>query len=368
MKRLCERLAIVGLGLIGGSVGMALRRAEVVGEITGIDTDPNTREDAVRMGAVHRATGDLAAGVRQAEVVVIATPVGQIPLVLQAMADHLAPGTLVTDVGSSKGSVFLAASETLPPGVVFIGGHPMAGSERGGIAAADPYLFENAFYVLTPTPEQEEHFLTRRLLELVKATGARPVFMDPWEHDRVVAAVSHLPHMVASALVNTLAQVASSEVYFSLAAGGFRDTTRIAGGDPFLWRDIFVSNKERVLEMIDAFQTALGSMRDMLAGGQEAELVAALDRARKVRQEIPAKVKGMLAPLCELVVVLADEPGAIGKVAILLAQEGINIVDIEILRVREGEGGTLRLGLGNRESVQRAVSVLRAAGFTARER
>ena len=116
MKRLCDRLAIVGLGLIGGSFGMALRRAEVVGEITGIDTDPNTREDAVRMGAVHRATGDLAAGVRQAEVVVIATPVGQIPLVLQAMADHLAPGTLVTDVGSSKGSVFWLPARLCLPG------------------------------------------------------------------------------------------------------------------------------------------------------------------------------------------------------------------------------------------------------------
>jgi prephenate dehydrogenase len=368
MSKLCQRLAIVGLGLIGGSFGMALRRADVVGEIIGIDTDPNAREDAVRMGAVHRAAGDLAMGIRQAEVVVIATPVGQIPRVLQAMAAHLAPGALVTDVGSSKGSVFLAAKEALPPGVVFIGGHPMAGSERGGIAAADPYLFENAFYVLTPTPEQKDHYLTGKLLELVQATGARPIFMDPWEHDRVVAAVSHLPHMVAAALVNTLAKAASSEVYFSLAAGGFRDTTRIAGGDPYLWRDIFLSNKERVLEMIDEFQGVIRSMRDMLALGQEAELVAALDDARKVRQEIPAKVKGMLAPLYELVVVLADEPGAIGRVAILLAQEGINIVDIEILRVREGEGGTLRLGLGNRESVQRAVSVLRAAGFTARER
>lgn len=368
MKQQFDRLAIIGLGLIGGSFGMALRRAGVVGEIIGIDTDPNTREDAVRMGAVDRSTADLPQGIRQAEVVVVATPVGQIPFVLRAMAPDLAPGTLVTDVGSSKGSVFLAATEALPPGVVFIGGHPMAGSERGGIAAANPYLFENAFYVLTPTPGQEHHFLTGRLLELVKSTGARPIFMDPWEHDRVVAAVSHLPHMVAAALVNTLAQVASSEVYFSLAAGGFRDTTRIAGGDPLLWRDIFLSNKERVLEMIDQFQAVLGSLRDMLASGQEKELVAALEDARRVRQEIPVKVKGMLAPLYELVVVLADEPGAIGRVAILLAQEGINIVDIEILRVREGEGGTLRLGLGNPESVQRAVSVLRAAGFTARER
>ena len=182
MSKLCQRLAIVGLGLIGGSFGMALRRADVVGEIIGIDTDPNAREDAVRMGAVHRAAGDLAMGIRQAEVVVIATPVGQIPRVLQAMAAHLAPGALVTDVGSSKGSVFLAAKEALPPGVVFIGGHPMAGSERGGIAADRAF---REYSMCSPTPEQRIT-ISRESCWSWSSHRSEAHFHGPWEHDRVV--------------------------------------------------------------------------------------------------------------------------------------------------------------------------------------
>ncbi|MGI6037871.1 MAG: prephenate dehydrogenase/arogenate dehydrogenase family protein [Limnochordia bacterium] len=362
-----KRLVIVGLGLIGGSLGLALKKGNIVEEIVGVDVDPASLQGAPVIGAVHWATEDLGAALDGAQLVVVATPVGQIPQVFSEMAPYLTPETLVTDVGSSKGMVVAAAQKHLPNPSQYIGGHPMAGSEQGGIAAAHAHLFENAYYVLTPLEGQIAGLEVLR--GLVKAVGAIPIIMSPEKHDQVVAATSHLPHLVAAVLVNTLQGVAAGEdIYYSLAAGGFRDTTRIAAGDPYLWRDIFFSNKAALLEILEAFEGELALLKDQITADSEAEVVKTLHRARRTRQTIPQRGKGILSPLYEIVITLVDKPGAICQVAFLLAEEGINIVDIEILRVREGEGGTLRLGLASATDVDRAMRVLQGAGFLVRER
>jgi prephenate dehydrogenase len=362
-----KRLTIIGLGLMGGSMGLALRQSGMIGELIGVDRDEEAMATALQIGAVHRVTRDLAEAVSQSEVVIVATPVSQITPIFRQVAPHLSPGTLVSDVGSSKGKIVQEARELFPPEITYIGGHPMAGSERGGIRSADPYLLENALYILTPW--EETTFLLEKLEGLVHAMGARSLILHPDHHDRVVAAVSHLPHLIAAVLVNTLAEAAQGDdVYLSLAAGGFRDTTRIASGDPYLWRDIFFSNKEPLLQMIEIFQQQIDLFKELLMGDGDEALVDFLVQARRIRQTIPEKTKGLLAPLFQIVVKLVDQPGAISQVAFLLAEEGINIIDIEILRIREGEGGTLCLGLDNSLDVEKAIDVLQQAGFSVGER
>ncbi|MFY9204095.1 MAG: prephenate dehydrogenase/arogenate dehydrogenase family protein, partial [Limnochordia bacterium] len=248
---------------------------------------------------------------------------------------------------------------------MFVGGHPMAGAEAGGVRRADPYLFENAYYILTPTEKTAPQALAA-MEELVKGIGAKPLFLDPQTHDLVVAAISHLPHLAAAALVQAAAAVdVEYPVTLALAAGGFKDTTRIASGDPSLWREICFSNKEQIITMIDHFVGYLAAMRQALAGDREQEFVDQLAKAKAVRDQIPAKMKGYWPFLDEVIVTIPDRPGTIGEVAAILGGASINIDDIEILRVREGEGGSLRLGFAKPGAAAAAVRILKEQGYAA---
>ena len=348
-------------------MGMALCRAPGIERVHGVARRADTVAEAVALGAVHAGTTDLREGVAGADVVVFATPVRSIaPLVAEA-APALAPGTVVTDVGSTKAELCRTLPPLLPEGVEYIGGHPMAGSERTGLGAADPYLYQNAIYILTPLRENQPGL--DKVLALVQAVGAQPLILDPEQHDRAVAAVSHLPHMVATALVLAVGQVAAEDPrVLALAAGGFRDTTRIASGDPVMWRDICLSNRGPLLEMLDRFRAVLDAAREAVARGDEDALMDHMTEARAVREQLPARRKGILSPMSELVVQLEDRPGAIHEVTGCIAAKGINIKDIEILRVREGEGGTLRLAFANDGDLQQALEQLAQRGFVARRR
>ncbi|HEX6971432.1 MAG TPA: prephenate dehydrogenase [Limnochordia bacterium] len=366
-------VAILGLGLIGGSLGMALRRpgaAERSYRVRGIARRAATLEEAAAVGAIDSGTLDPAEGVRGADVVVICTPVSAIISTLSTIAPHVSEHAVITDVGSTKREICAAAWELLPERPLFIGGHPLAGSERGGVLAADPYLFQNAVYVLTPPPRRpgaEDGM--QRLLALVRHIGADPLVLDPERHDRIVAAVSHLPHLVAAALVQTVVQASLEEpITLNLAAGGFRDTTRIASGPPDVWRDICLSNAGALLAALDRFQESLAAFKEAIAAGRAGELERLLSAAREGRGQIPLRAKGLLAPLWELVVQVPDRPGVLHAVTGILAEAQINIIDIEILRVREGEGGTLRLAVESPQALQRAVDLLVAAGYSARAR
>ncbi len=365
-KPLFKKVAIVGVGLIGGSLGLAINRKSMAGEVLGIGRSQKALETALECGAVHRASLSYDA-LEGCDLVVVATPVGSTIGVLSEISPCLAPGVLVTDVGSTKVQIIEKSASVLPEGVVFIGGHPMAGSEKEGIAGADPYLFENAFYVLTPrdgTPEDD----LLKLVRLVEGIGSRPVLMDPVEHDLSVAAVSHLPHLAAAALVNCLFDLPGSEKMSLLAAGGFRDTTRIAAGNAEMWRDIFLTNREFILEALSAFTRRLDEFREAVEVGDPVKIYRFLDRARTLKAGMPARTKGYLPALWEIVVTVPDRPGIIGRIAGILGDAGINISDIEILRVREGEGGTIRLAFASGEDQDRAVALIREAGIPAKKR
>jgi prephenate dehydrogenase len=278
------RLSIVGLGLLGGSVAKAARTASLAQEIVGVGRNPKSLEPALRERAVDRITTDLAEGVSGADMIVLATPVAtlerQLPAVWQAASSH----ALLTDVGSTKAGIVKAAEAlcaSRPLSVV--GSHPMAGSNLLGFSVARADLFSGARVILTPTDRTPAEPI-KRVTEFWEAMGGRVILMDPVTHDRAVAAISHLPHLVVDALV--AAVVDMDPRFLEVAARGFRDTTRIAASDPAVWREIFQQNREALGEAIAAFRGALGRLEGILAAGDDAAIESALEAIRKTRAEL----------------------------------------------------------------------------------
>jgi prephenate dehydrogenase len=354
---LFNRVVIIGVGLIGGSIGMGLRARGLAGTVTGVGRDDAKLRQAVDRGAVDNFVTDLRAGVTGADLVMVAVPVGSVVSVLRSVRPYLLPGTIVTDVGSCKAAIVTAAEDLIPPEVHFVGGHPMAGSEQTGIQGADRYLFEGAYYVLTPTPRTDRCAL-ERVRTLARKLGCRVIEMDPRGHDRAVAAVSHLPHLLACTLVNTVGRVPGSEKVLALAAGGYRDTTRVAAGDPEMWRDIFLANREMLRLELDRFRSELDFIERALDDGNLEQIQIWLREARYCRENLPVRMKGFLNDLYELTITISDRPGTIAAVASTLAAHGLNVSDIEILRVREGEGGTVRLAFSSEHERDQAADLL----------
>ncbi|MDH7480245.1 MAG: prephenate dehydrogenase/arogenate dehydrogenase family protein, partial [Syntrophomonadaceae bacterium] len=249
----------------------------------------------------------------------------------------------------------------LPPRIHAVGGHPMAGSERTGIGSADRYLFENAVYVLTPFNQAPAEAVDR-LAQLIGETGARVMVMDALTHDRAVAFISHLPHVLAYSLLSLVEESPEGKL---LAAGSFRDLTRVAAASSRLWEDILLSNRQEVVGAINAMIERLKGFRHDLRKGNRSGLGRRISSAQQVRASIPQLKKGLLPEAHEIIVMVPDRPGMIGLLGKWLGDRGINIVDLEILRVREGDGGTIRLGVPTAEAAQEAVETLNGQGIRA---
>ncbi len=360
-----KKIAIIGLGVIGASLGMALVETGNY-HVVGVDRDPLTLQIAEETKALTEGTRDCCEGVRGAHVVFLAVPIGEIFKVAEKIKDFVAPSTVITDVGSTKGLIVAKLEEIFSSR--FVGGHPMAGSEYAGIRGADRYLFENALYVVTPTPRTDSRALAE-LEEIVDEIGARSFYLSPQEHDYIVATVSHLPHLLAVSLMNYAGKLASNRPEtLLLAAGGFRDVTRIAAGHPSIWRDIYASNREYIINTCRQFREILRKMEDCLEQEDWDALAAALERARQEREKIPLKLRGFLPAVYEVVVTVPDRPGSIAHVTGILGKKGINIIDIEILRVREGDGGTIRLAFATEAEAELALHALREKGIIVKRR
>jgi prephenate dehydrogenase len=280
---LIEKLVICGVGLIGGSFALALRRAGVVRRIVGIGRSEASLARAVELGVIDEAAGEWAAALDGAEVVLLAPPVGQMDAVTAAMAPHLAPGTIVTDAGSTKRDVIEAVYRHLAAHLAtVVPAHPIAGAETSGVGAAFASLYDGRKVVVTPLPENEPAAV-QRVREIWEACGAQVHEMPPEEHDRVFAAVSHLPHLLAFGLVHDLAGRANAEQLFSFAASGFRDFTRIAGSHPEMWRDICIANRQALLAELDRYLAELASLRTLLLSGDGEQLERQFDEARQAR-------------------------------------------------------------------------------------
>ena len=258
------RVAILGLGLMGASLGMALRTAGAARLVIGYDAGLGVARRAHGRGAIDLACADVVEAVAGTELVILAAPIRAAPDLFAAIAPGLAPGAIVTDLCSVKGYLVACAERTLPEPSRFVGGHPMTGSERSGIEAARADLYDGCIWPLTPTQRTAPEAIAR-LSWMIGRLGATPLLLDPTEHDAAVALVSHLPRIAASALVLTAAQSASWPVAQQLAAGGFRDTTRVASGDPAMMLDICDANAPALLDGLDAYIEMLRSLRTQIA-------------------------------------------------------------------------------------------------------
>ena len=359
-----NRVALIGTGLIGGSIGIALRERRLVKEVTGFDRDRSSLEEALRKGAVDSTAESPAGAVRGANLVILAVPVSRTVELLKEIGPFAGEGTVITDVGSTKSRIMAETEGLVPPSVYFIGGHPMAGSEESGIGGADPGMLENTIYVLTPRPECPD-VVVEKLEQMLRETGAQPLILDPEVHDRVVASVSHLPQMVSAALVQSVAGAENMELVRTLAAGGFRDSTRIALSDPALWRDICLSNRGALDKALSSFRENIDTIQAYLAENDEEAIEEFFRQARDYRRSIPHRGRGILPELYEIIVLIRDTPGAIGHLAGLLGGAGINIDAIEILHVRELAGGSIRLGFRDVEQQQQALELLHKKSYSA---
>jgi len=280
------RLAVIGVGLIGGSLALALKAAGAVGEVVGIGRGLANLQTALALGVVDRITQDATDGVRDADLVFLATPVLTLPEVAAAIGPHLKPGAILTDGGSVKGSVAQAIEPLLPAGVHFVPGHPIAGTEKSGADAAFATLYRGRRCILTPTARTDSAALdlVRRVWQ---TAGSEVVLMDVEKHDRVLAAISHLPHMVAYSLVNAVGTYDRyEENILEYSAGGFRDFTRIASSDPTMWRDIAMSNRDALLEMMERFERFFAELKEDVRMGDGSRLFDFFQRSKESRDAI----------------------------------------------------------------------------------
>lgn len=278
-----SRLVIAGVGLIGGSFAAALKAAGVAQHIVGVGRRRESLQEALDLGLIDEIQLDWATALKGADFVLLAMPVGQMDAVMEAMAPHLEPHTLVTDGGSTKADVIQAIYRRLGHRIGrVVPAHPIAGAEKSGPAAAQAELYRDRKVVLTPLPENDSDAIDT-VRQVWAATGAQMHQMSPQEHDRVFAAVSHLPHLLSFGLVHDLAQRANAEQLFKYAASGFRDFTRIAGSHPEMWRDICMANRQALLAELDAYLSELAYLRALLMAGDGNALEALFAQAREAR-------------------------------------------------------------------------------------
>lgn len=357
-----KRVILIGVGLIGGSLGLALRGLPHPPRVIGVARHRETIEGALKKGAIDEGTTSVLDGVKGSDVVFVATPVSSIVDIIREIYEHLEPGTIITDVGSTKAGIVHAVEEFLPPHLHFIGGHPMTGSEQAGIDAASDSLFKNAYYLLTPTSRTDTEAF-QRLHSLLTAIGATVLAIDPDKHDKVVAAISHLPHVLSAALIGlTQKQMAETENLLLLAAGGFRDMTRIAAASPEIWTDICLENGVAILQAIEDFQRELGDLSELIRKRDGKKLARALEEARRARLNLPSILKKDLTRLWELSIPVADRPGVISDITLAIGRLGINVEDIEIVHATE-TSGVLRLVLSGEENARKAAAALREKGY-----
>ena len=363
-----QKIAFIGLGLIGGSFALALKKHRKGLFLIGYDK-PDVLKKALERKAIDEAAASIPEAVSDADLVMLAVPIGKILFFLTEIAPHLKHGSLVSDVGSVKSPIIRHAREVLPPSVTFIGGHPMAGSEKSGIHHADPYLFENATYALCPSPLVDAHTFMHRhetLTALIESVGARIIVLDADKHDRIAAVVSHLPQLLSVTLMNYAGNFnEEDDTYLRLAAGGFRDMTRIASSNYAMWKDIFAANNGPIMDVLTGFTAEVLKLRDTFVDQNHASLSHEFSQARSLRDLIPKNSKGFLRPLSDVYVYAEDKPGFLHKLTQVLHEASINIKDLELLKIREGIEGVFRIGFETQSIAEKAIEALRASAYEA---
>ncbi|MDV6377681.1 prephenate dehydrogenase [Sporosarcina sp. GW1-11] len=355
-------VSIIGLGLIGGSLGLALKRNPNV-HIIGFDRSYATADEAFRRGIIDTVAPSAKSACEQADFVVFATPVNTTVMLFEEAIDwDFKEHAIVTDTGSTKKPIMDAAIKLQEKGITFIGGHPMAGSHKSGVSAAMEHLFENAYYILTPSANTTEEQISL-LKTLFETTKAKLIVLQAEEHDRMTAIISHFPHIIASSLVGRLAAQEEGQPFVKkLAAGGFRDLTRIASADPVMWRDITIQNREELLSQVDGWLNEMTNIREMLVDNNPDRIFDFFAQAKIYRDQLPSTsegaVQGALYMTFDLHIDVPDHPGIISEITKILADANISLTNIRIVETRTDVYGILVISFQSAAERKRARQVL----------
>ncbi|MFC0189329.1 prephenate dehydrogenase [Fictibacillus aquaticus] len=358
-----KRVLLIGTGLIGCSLALAIKK-EHEAVIIGHDISEKNLADAKRLNIIDQASSNIKEEVISADLIILAAPVDQSEAWLEVIAGcGEAVKALVTDVGSTKGRIMESAKILQENGVTFIGGHPMAGSHKTGPESAKAHLFENAFYMLTCYPETPSE-KTEQLKNWLKGTKAKFIEIDIDGHDWVTGVVSHFPHLIAASLVRQAEnQSVRHPLVSELAAGGFRDITRIASSSPAMWRDITKHNRETLLQLLKSWRKEMDVVEQLVENGEGEELLQYFSGAKRFRDSLPVRSKGAITSYYDLYIDVIDQPGVISNVTALLADHHISITNIQIIEMREDVYGVLRISFQSSEDRDKASDALQSENY-----
>ncbi|MFV0557167.1 MAG: prephenate dehydrogenase [Enterococcus sp.] len=350
-----QKVLIVGLGLIGSSLALAIQKEHPKIQLVGWDIHEESCQMAVERKIIDYYPDSFEQGAKEADIIILAIPVKSALVYLKKLGQlKLKENVLVTDVGSTKVEIMKQAQKEP---FTFVGGHPMAGSHKSGVTAADIDLFENAYYIFTSLPNQGEE--VSYLKQLFSGTRAKYIDLTAKEHDQITGMLSHLPHIIASGLVNQADKFNQEHPGATqLAAGGFRDITRIASADPTMWADILLSNDQVLLEQIDTWQSEITQVATWIKEKNYQEIYNFFDRAKDTRDRLPVRKKGAIPAFYDLFVDVPDTPGVIAEVTGLLGQADVSIINLKIQETREDIMGVLQISFKNQKDLSSAKRVL----------
>ncbi len=352
-------ISIIGLGLIGGSIAKSIKQSAKDISVSAYDRD-EILDAALSEKVIDKKIASLEDAINS-EIIFLCLPLKESLEAFKKLSIILTENNLITDVCGVK-NIFYETLQTIPTKGFYVGGHPMTGKEKSGYANSDSLLFENSVYILTG--EAKEYKEWDGFISLIEMLGARITFLNPKVHDIVVASVSHLPQLLAVSLTNS-ANLKESEInFFDYAAGGFRDTTRIASSDFAIWEPVISANSKYIIQAIDTFIYNLDETKRLIEKKDYDAIAKKFEAARVKRDELPKNTKGYLSPLYDIFIFVKDEPGVISKISTALFNAGINIKDIELLKIREGTGGTFRLAFENQSNVETAKHIIESLGFS----
>ena len=361
-----ECITIIGLGLIGGSLAKALKQKLNIKTIIAIDKEEKSLESAFKEKYIDVMLSEISSEIKNSDIVFIATPVDIAYDCISKVKEYVKSDCIISDLCSSKKELMDKICESLGS-VNFIGGHPMAGSERFGYTASDSHLFENAYYILVPMQDSSKNNLDI-LSKVIEGIGAIPFVLTPSEHDMAIAAISHLPHIISASLVNCAKNSGSDKsTLLRLAAGGFKDITRISSSNPSMWQNICKSNKKSILKLIDIYLDTLSSFKKNLEGDNYNEIYDFFSSAKDFRDSFEKGITGLIPNAYCLIADVEDKPGVIANVSSLLYKEGINIKNIGISNSREDDDGVLNILFNNIEEMNLALDIMTKNGYKIKE-